>query len=152
MGCRAIPEAHGKNEKEIQNKMSFLGLGAACQGVAPGSTLCTAIVFKGWLPNDNEMKTNFLPSEAAILRCIHQFQYVHEMSGSHGVPWPPHLIPNHEVVASPPAVPPRDGASLTSHPAVLWVRAAAGLGACCLPRCFLTAAGAHASSPPAHVD
>lgn len=113
--------------------MSFLGLGAACQGVALGSTLFTAIVFKEWFPNDNEMKTNFLPSEAATMRCIHHFQYVYEMSGSHGTPWPPHLIPNHEVGAPPPAVPPRGGASLTSHPAMLW-----GEGGC-WPGCLLPA-------------
>lgn len=133
MDCRAIPEAHGRNEEEIQDKMSFLGFGAACQRVALGSTLCTAIVFKEWHHNDNEMKISFLPSEAAILRCIHQFQYAYEISGSHAVPWPPHLIPNHEVEALPPAVPPRDGASLTWHPAVLW-----GDGGC-WPGCLLPA-------------
>lgn len=106
MGCREIPEAHGRNEEGIQDKMAFSGLGTVCQSVTLGSTLCTAMVFKVRLPNDSKMKTNFLLSEAAILRCIHQFQHVYEMSGSHGVPWPPHLIPNCEVGAPPPAVPP----------------------------------------------
>lgn len=133
MGCRETPEAHGRNEEGIQDKMVFSGLGTVCQSVTLGSTLCAAIVFKVRLPNDSEMKTNFLLSEAAILRCIHQFQHVYEMSGSHGVPWPPHLIPNCEVGAPPPAVPPQRCQPHNASSRVLW----GDVG--CWPVCLLPA-------------